>query len=53
MAQTLVSVAPSFHIAGNEKSVATTEVITLAIDGMHCGACIRSVETELSQIPAW
>ena len=51
MAQTLVGVAPSFHIADNEKWRAATEVITLAIDGMYCGACMRSVETEFGLVP--
>jgi P-type Cu2+ transporter len=50
MAQALVQNAPSFDGAKPERSRAATETITLAIDGMHCGACMRSVETTLSQV---
>ena len=50
MAQALVPGAPSFDIAGTKTSRAATETITLAVDGLHCGACMRSVETELGQV---
>jgi P-type Cu2+ transporter len=51
MAQALVQEAPSFDVAKPERSRAATETITLAIDGMHCGACIRPVEAALGQVP--
>jgi copper chaperone CopZ len=28
-----------------------SDVLTLAIDGMHCGACVRRVRTALEKVP--
>ncbi len=51
MAQALVQRINSNDISKAEQSRATTETIILAVEGMHCGACIRSVETALGQVP--
>lgn len=50
MAQALVQGAALIDVAGTKTARAATESITLAIDGLHCGACIRSVEATLGQI---
>jgi P-type Cu2+ transporter len=51
MAQALVQCAPTLDIAGTKTSRAATETITFAIDGLHCGACMQSVEAALGQVP--
>jgi P-type Cu2+ transporter len=51
MAQALARGAPLFDVAGTKTSRAATETITLAIEGMHCGACMRSAEAALGQVP--
>ena len=51
MAQALVRGAPSFDVSKTETSSAVTQTITLAVEGMHCGGCIRSVEAALGQVP--
>jgi P-type Cu2+ transporter len=51
MAQTIAERAPSFDVAGTKTSRSATDTITLAVEGMHCGACMRSVEAALGQVP--
>ncbi len=50
MAQALTSAIPSMARREPTLTRQECETITLAIDGMHCGACIRSVETELHHV---
>lgn len=51
MAQALAQQASLFDATDADKSPAATETIILAIEGMHCGACMRTVETALTKIP--
>jgi Cu2+-exporting ATPase len=42
--------APS-GAAASARTARTTETVTLAVDHMHCGACMRTVEDALLDIP--
>ncbi len=51
MAETLIehsATTPSFGVRPRRKSTAET---TLAIENMHCGGCLRKVETALQSVP--
>ena len=50
MAQTLVNDNSTIPVYEPARSHPGTETIVLAVDGMHCGACMRKVEAELQGV---
>ena len=40
------------HIGKSQSAAARQSTTTLVVDGMHCGSCMRKVETTLTAIPS-
>lgn len=51
MAQSLVTDMPPIPVIEGTRAQHVIETITLAVEGMHCGACMRKVETALQSAP--